>query len=107
ARDDIMGWIQTTIPSGNEAHRTPPGNPEVDALLDDAYAAMEAASATAKLPLSTSQSTRPDAGRPLTRDDFLHRGRSQLGTLGSGNHFVELLTDDADSVWVMLHSGSR
>lgn len=30
-----------------------------------------------------------------------------LGTLGSGNHFIELCLDEADRVWVMLHSGSR
>lgn len=31
----------------------------------------------------------------------------QLGTLGSGNHFIELCIDENDDVWVMLHSGSR
>ena len=31
----------------------------------------------------------------------------QLGTLGGGNHFIELCVDEAQSVWVMLHSGSR
>jgi tRNA-splicing ligase RtcB len=30
-----------------------------------------------------------------------------LGTLGTGNHFVEICLDEADRVWVMLHSGSR
>ena len=30
-----------------------------------------------------------------------------LGTLGTGNHFIELCLDEADNVWVMLHSGSR
>ncbi len=30
-----------------------------------------------------------------------------LGTLGGGNHFVELCLDEEDRVWVMLHSGSR
>lgn len=30
-----------------------------------------------------------------------------LGTLGTGNHFVELCLDESDRVWVMLHSGSR
>ena len=32
---------------------------------------------------------------------------SQLGTLGGGNHFIELCLDEAGAVWVMLHSGSR
>jgi len=31
----------------------------------------------------------------------------QLGSLGSGNHFIELCIDEQQSVWVMLHSGSR
>jgi tRNA-splicing ligase RtcB len=31
----------------------------------------------------------------------------QLGTLGGGNHFIELCLDEEDVVWVMLHSGSR
>lgn len=31
----------------------------------------------------------------------------QLGTLGGGNHFIELCLDEAERVWIMLHSGSR
>lgn len=31
----------------------------------------------------------------------------QLGTLGSGNHFIEVCLDEEDQLWVMLHSGSR
>lgn len=31
----------------------------------------------------------------------------QVGTLGSGNHFIEICIDENDDVWVMLHSGSR
>ena len=31
----------------------------------------------------------------------------QLGTLGGGNHFIELCLDEHQAVWVMLHSGSR
>lgn len=30
-----------------------------------------------------------------------------LGTLGAGNHFIEVCLDESDSVWFMLHSGSR
>ncbi len=32
---------------------------------------------------------------------------NQMGTLGGGNHFIEICLDEADRVWVMLHSGSR
>lgn len=31
----------------------------------------------------------------------------QLGTLGSGNHFIEVVVDEEDAVWLFLHSGSR
>jgi len=31
----------------------------------------------------------------------------QIGSLGGGNHFVEICLDEADRVWIMLHSGSR
>jgi len=32
---------------------------------------------------------------------------NQLGTLGSGNHFIEMCLDESQNVWLMLHSGSR
>jgi tRNA-splicing ligase RtcB len=49
------------------------------------------------------------------RSHLLERGGSalmrkaavQLGTLGSGNHFVEVAIDERGRVWVLLHSGSR
>lgn len=39
----------------------------------------------------------------LGRANHVHH----LGTLGTGNHFIELCLDEEDRVWVMLHSGSR
>ena len=33
--------------------------------------------------------------------------REQLGSLGSGNHFIEVSVDENDDVWLFLHSGSR
>ena len=33
--------------------------------------------------------------------------RTHLGTLGTGDHFIEVCIDERDSVWLMLHSGSR
>lgn len=35
------------------------------------------------------------------------KARAQCGTLGGGNHFIELTVDTGDRVWLMLHSGSR
>ncbi len=40
-------------------------------------------------------------------DSFDSSWRNQLGTLGSGNHFIEICLDQDDQVWIVLHSGSR
>jgi tRNA-splicing ligase RtcB len=40
-------------------------------------------------------------------DGHAKNWRLQLGSLGSGNHFIEVCLDEADRVWVFLHSGSR
>ena len=39
--------------------------------------------------------------------DTPERAAAQLGTLGSGNHFIELATDEDGGIWILLHSGSR
>ena len=41
--------------------------------------------------------------------DLMHskNWRNQLGTLGGGNHFIELCVDQQDMIWLFLHSGSR
>lgn len=39
--------------------------------------------------------------------DNAKRAFKQFGSLGSGNHFVEVCLDEEDNVWVVLHSGSR
>lgn len=38
---------------------------------------------------------------------FTNKHRLQAGTLGGGNHFIELCLDENNDVWIMLHSGSR
>lgn len=36
-----------------------------------------------------------------------HSIRREIGTLGGGNHFIELQKDEDDTLWIMIHSGSR
>ena len=49
-----------------------------------------------------------DRGRKRKRARrIVNRAHLQLGTLGSGNHFVEVCLDRDDFVWLLLHSGSR
>ena len=40
-------------------------------------------------------------------DRYAGKWRLQLGSLGSGNHFIEVTVDELDRVWLFLHSGSR
>lgn len=40
--------------------------------------------------------------RFLNTNNYKH-----LGTLGTGNHFIEICLDESEQVWIMLHSGSR
>ena len=51
----------------------------------------------------------PGYARIIEKHPRLDRGSqlTQLGTLGTGNHFIEVCLDEEDHVWFMLHSGSR
>jgi tRNA-splicing ligase RtcB (3'-phosphate/5'-hydroxy nucleic acid ligase) len=46
-------------------------------------------------------------GQGVDPDGHSSNWRMQLGTLGSGNHFIEICADESDQLWVFLHSGSR
>lgn len=46
----------------------------------------------------------PELGKMTKKPDAWQR---QMGTLGGGNHFIEVCLDEVGRVWVMLHSGSR
>jgi tRNA-splicing ligase RtcB (3'-phosphate/5'-hydroxy nucleic acid ligase) len=50
----------------------------------------------------------PDIGSelPVVEREF-EKAAFQLGTLGGGNHFIELQKDSAGFLWIMVHSGSR
>lgn len=59
---------------------------------------------------ATMWGTVADSLTPIS-DKYPHLGVGsairQLGTLGTGNHFIEVCLDETGAVWVMLHSGSR
>jgi tRNA-splicing ligase RtcB len=44
---------------------------------------------------------------PADREKLRALARAQLGTVGSGNHYVDLLADEEERVWVGVHFGSR
>lgn len=41
------------------------------------------------------------------RSDLKKKAREQLGTVGSGNHYVDLFKDEEDFIWIGVHFGSR
>lgn len=47
------------------------------------------------------------AGRDCVDLSHSPKWREQLGSLGGGNHFIELCVDEQNTVWMFLHSGSR
>lgn len=48
-----------------------------------------------------------DAAPAAHRQALKDKARGQLGTVGSGNHYVDVLADETDHVWVGVHFGSR
>lgn len=63
---------------------------------------------SAALPFDAKLKTMTEKHPPLLKafgkfSNWIH----QMGTLGGGNHFIEVCLDEADQVWIMLHSGSR
>lgn len=87
----LRGAIEDAVPVGAEKHQVPSAAPgcwgplktEIDRLFH-------------KHPGLLKMMHRPE-----------QTWIQQLGTLGGGNHFIELCLDEADNVWIMLHSGSR
>ncbi len=48
-----------------------------------------------------------DLSHPSLSSIAQDEGHLQLGTLGGGNHFIEMQADEDDRLWLMIHSGSR
>ena len=83
--------IEDAVPVGFAAHDRPVAD---DALLDALRPGVERI-----------LERHPRVGKMLR--SVRERWPRQLGTLGGGNHFIEVCLDEANQVWVMLHSGSR
>src|SRR3954469_4974516 len=84
--DDLRTWrnaLEGAIPVGFNQHRDPIERPDDRAFWDEFHDLTPAVK------------------------DLLPKARRQLGTLGGGNHFIELCLDTENRVWMLLHSGSR
>lgn len=90
--------IERGVPVGFGSHKGEPRTVSMHADLGRRYATILDRFAGLKAhDLVRGQKWAPTASKALT----------QVGTLGGGNHFIELCAGDDDRVWVTLHSGSR
>jgi tRNA-splicing ligase RtcB len=87
----LRGLIERAIPVGRGLHDTPVDPASFHGLPTAGWAGFWA------------------RFRSLAQEVHVREERAakQLGTLGSGNHFIEVCLDTQDAVWLMLHSGSR
>lgn len=85
--------IEKMIPVGMESHA-------VSKVRGSQYEAM---CRPLKDRLFTIFDKHPGVRKMSPKDTWL----TQIGTLGGGNHFIELCTDENRNIWIMLHSGSR
>ena len=83
----VFGQISRDVPVGFDQHRE----------------ARDAAKRFKKS-LARIMEKHPGIGKRVGRNSHWAQ---QLGTLGGGNHFIEICLDESDRVWAMLHSGSR
>jgi tRNA-splicing ligase RtcB (3'-phosphate/5'-hydroxy nucleic acid ligase) len=121
----LVDALFATIPSGVGASRSDVtlGRPELERVLRDgaAWAVAQGFGVPADLEAIEANGTLADADPSVVSDRAKERGKSQLGTVGSGNHFVEVgyvaETYDAAAaarlglepgrMTVFIHSGSR
>lgn len=93
---DNLGPIRSAIEAAVPHGRTDDGGPNDRGAWSDPPEAVRGAWASL------------EAMRPVTPEKLKHRrALNQLGTLGTGNHFIEVCLDEVGDVWIMLHSGSR
>jgi len=99
---NVRGEIERMVPVGSDQHTRQRMSMKwhnvTDKLLNNTHAQIEPGYKA----LIEKHPTIAKMGRDL--DERVYR---QIGTLGGGNHFIELCLDEVDDVWIMLHSGSR
>ncbi len=88
----IRSEIEHTVPTGFATHAPAQQNGQAAAEMFESFKWLEA-----KHPKAFAR--RKDSPATIIA--------SQFGSLGGGNHFIELCIDEAGELWVMLHSGSR
>lgn len=103
-------WVGYDIGCGVLGYQTPLSIYDIEDRLEEIYTGILAA-----VPVGFNKHTEPqddqDISLGLSPEAYSiyhdRGGQYQLGTLGGGNHFIEVGYDASDNVWVTIHSGSR
>src|SRR6187399_3176508 len=96
---DSLGALRTAIEAAVPHGRTANGGPGDRGAWHDPPPAVASAWASLRQRFDRIVEKHPKVAKA--------NHERHLGTLGTGNHFIELCLDEAEGVWVMLHSGSR
>lgn len=91
----LRNLIESAIPVGWKSHEEPVDISSIQPLYQGANAVLKA------------DFWEGFAGLHADVDDLYVKAHLQMGTLGSGNHFIELCADQQERIWLQLHSGSR
>ncbi len=95
---EMRSAIEACVPHG----RSDNGRPTLDKGSWRGRPSMEATAGWGQLAVRYNRLAQKFPGIESWGDPINH-----IGTLGTGNHFIEICLDEQDRVWVMLHSGSR
>lgn len=98
---DLRTGIEKRIPHGRTNNGMPGDRGAWGVSAPQAIGTLEAELTKSMLQLQAIVAKHPRLDKPA------RRALTHAGTLGTGNHFVEICLDQGDRVWIMLHSGSR
>ena len=106
----LPSWVGFDIGCGMCALRTSFKSADIEqngkAIFDEIYKRVPVGFAVHQHPVDCDLD--PDDLAELGRKAFDKRkGFRGIGTLGGGNHFIEIGKDETDTVWIVIHSGSR
>lgn len=101
--DGLRSEIEKAVPHGRTSHGGKGDRGAWGQVPDDVAGAWESPSPAIAASLADGLANLSVKHPEIGRSNSLNH----LGTLGTGNHFIEVCLDEEDRVWAMLHSGSR
>jgi tRNA-splicing ligase RtcB len=105
-----MGVVQTNLDAGKVTRKLAKLRAEIEARIPIGFSSHTTPAYTAapgELAREAEQLFAEFGSLTPEVQAHIDRAKHQLGTLGGGNHFIELSLDADKNVWLMLHSGSR